>query len=237
MQPLPNSDEAVRKTEGLLRINDRLQVTIIGTDEEIPTTYLSRVEDHENGVSWIGWPTQSGIRAPLRDNDKLAITYIEDGGVFQVTGRVTRRVFEPLPLIGVVTEGSVQKVQRRDYVRVPAMLDIQLFARVVTAGAGPEEASTNLISTRTVNLSGGGFMINHSAPPRLGSIYETRLRLPIEKEPLKLTAKVVRCESNLDPVKGTYYSVGFAFVQLQENVRRRIVSYIFRLQQSSLAEL
>jgi c-di-GMP-binding flagellar brake protein YcgR len=219
-----------------LRINDRLQVIVLGTDEEVPTTYLSRVEDFTDGVALIGWPTHAGIRAPLRENDRLSLTYVEESGVYRLTGRVVQRVFEPLPLIRVLPDGELERVQRREYVRVPAMLEVRLFARVVTTATGDEEASVNMISTRTVNISGGGILIHHSVSPKLGSIYETKLRLPGEKEPLQITAKVVRSESVLDPVRGTYYAVGFAFIQIPEGIRRRLVNFVFRFQQSSLQQ-
>jgi c-di-GMP-binding flagellar brake protein YcgR len=236
MQPSPNQKEPAVRPETPLRINDRLQVIVLGTDEEVPTTYLSRVEDFADGAALIGWPTHAGIRAPLRENDRLSLTYVEEGGVYHLTGRVVQRVFEPLPLIRVLPDGQLERVQRREYVRVPAMLEVRLFSRVVTAATGDEEASVNLISTRTVNISGGGILIHHSAPPRPGSIYETKLWLPGDTEPLNITAKVVRSESVLDPVRGTYYAVGFAFLQIPEGVRRRIVNFVFRYQQSSLQQ-
>jgi c-di-GMP-binding flagellar brake protein YcgR len=234
MQTGSNPGETGRKMDVPIQINDRLQVILIGTDEEVPTTYLTRVEDLESDGFWIAWPTHAGIRATLRNQDRLSITFAEQGCVYRLTGRVIQRVFEPLPLIRVLPDEKAERVQRREFVRVPAMVEIRLFSLVTAEAKEEDAASVNLIATRTINISGGGFLIHHTAAPRLGSIYEVKFQLPTEKEPMKLRAKVVRCESVLDPLRGKYYAVGFAFIQIQEYMRRRIISFVFRFQQTSV---
>lgn len=235
MQVLRQEESPAPSKEFPLRINDLLQATILGTDEEVPTTYISRIEDVADGKILIGWPTSAGIRAPLHENDQLAVTFVECGGAFSFSGQVIERIFDPIPLIRLLPDSQIQKIQRRNYVRVPAMVETRLFSRVVTVDKNDPSKDANMIATRTINLSGGGFLIHAPALPRLGGIYDVRMMIPGSDYPLEMTAKVVRCDKVADPVKGDYYAAGFAFVQVQEHARRRIVSYVFRFQQSSLA--
>ena len=234
---LQQQSTAGLKPELLLNINDRLQLIIKGTDEEVPTTYLSRVENICDGEITISWPTSRGIRAPVHDGDILSLFYTDTHAVYLLDACVLRRLPEPIPLVVARAAGSVQRIQRREYVRVPAMVDVRLSARVITAKPSRDaEAGTDFITTRTLDISGGGFAINHAASPRTGTLYDVVLSVPTLDEPLKMTAKVVRSESAVDPVRGVYFRIGFAFIQVKESVRRQIVSYVFRFQQSRLVE-
>jgi len=219
-----------------LQIKDRLQITVKETDEEVPTTYHSRVENISDGDFVIRWPTSRSIRAPVHDNDVLCISFTKGTEVYSTDSRIVKRTLFPVPVIVIHCEGPVNKTQRRDYVRVPAMINIYLSARLITANANDDERiSISVITTRTIDLSGGGFSIHNGAPLAIGSLYNVKLTIPTLEKPLSLIAKVVRMESAVNRMKETYYDVGFAFVQMDEAIRRQIVKYVFRFQQTSLA--
>jgi c-di-GMP-binding flagellar brake protein YcgR len=218
--------------EPLLAINDRLQITVGGTDEEVPTTYLSRVENIAGEEYTIGWPTSRGIRAPVREDDVLTLSYACANAVYSFDARIVQRILEPIALVVVCPQGPPRKIQRREDVRVPALVEVRLSARVVSVNPDRPK-DLNFIACRTVNLSGGGFAIHHAAAPLVGSIYQVRLAIPGQSEPVEMTAKVVRCESVMDPARGMHYEVGFAFIQVRESSRRHIVSFVFRFQQST----
>jgi len=218
-----------------LQLKDRLQITIQGTPEEISTTYVSRVENISGGNIAIRWPNSHGIRAPIQENSLLCILFIKGSEVFEVDARVVNLMLYPHALIVIRCEGQLRKTQRRDFVRVPAMLDVRLSARLVRATATGHERESYSIATTTVNLSGGGFSIHHDMPLQMGSLYNVNMAIPMLEQPLSVTAKVVRIEPALNRMNNTYYHVGFDFVQLEEPARRRIIKYVFRFQQNMLA--
>lgn len=217
-----------------LQINDRIQVTIKGSDEEVPTTYYSRVEDLKGQDYVIGWPTSRGIRAPVREDTVLLVSYITGRSVYCIESAILERVRQPVPLLRVRPLAPPRSIQRREYVRVPALVDIELTPQVVTMGADGQPVGPVDIRARTHNLSGGGFAVHHPQPIRIDTLFDVKLKLPGTSDPIALAAKVVRCELGEDPTKERYYDVGFAFVHVVESLRRKIVSYVFRVQQSSL---
>ena len=216
----------------LLQVNDRIQVALKGTDEEVPTTYLSRVEDVAPSDYLIEWPTSGGVRAPVRDRQVLLMTFTAQGSVYCLEACVMSRAQQPIPLLTVRRLGPARRIQRRAYVRVPAMISVELAARVVgTAVDGREAANQALIATQTVNLSGGGFAIHLMTALPLGAVFDVKLNIPEREKPLNVTAKVVRIESL---AASHTYEIGFAFLGLTESTRSQIMGFVIRLQQASL---
>jgi hypothetical protein len=219
-----------------LRLKDHLQITIKGTGDVIPTTYMSRVEKMSDGEIAIRWPAFRGVRAPIQDNNLLCMFFIKGSEAFTIDARVVKLILYPSPAIVVRCEGPLRKTQRRDFVRVPAMIDVRLSARLIVATASGDERASYIITTTTVDISGGGFNIHHCAPMPMGSIYDVKMKIPTLEQPLSLTAKVVRMEAALNSKNETYYDIGFLFIQIEEPIRRQIIKYVFRFQQNSLAK-
>ena len=224
-----------RTVEIPLRLKDRLQVILQGTREEISTIYASRVENISGGDMVIQWPGSRGVRAPLQEVDLLCISFIKGSDVFAMDLRVVKLLPDPDFLVLVRCEGQIRKIQRRDYVRVPAMIDVHLTARPVMKNAAGEEPLAYVIKATTLDISGGGFSIHYGAPLQMGGLYDVEMAIPTLEQPLLLTAKVVRMEPALNRMGKTYYDVGFDFIRLSEAVRREIIKYVFRFQQNTLA--
>jgi c-di-GMP-binding flagellar brake protein YcgR len=219
-----------------LRLKDRLQITIKETREEISTTYVSRVENISGSDIAIQWPNSHGVRAPLQDNNLLCIYFIKGSEAFEIDARVVKLMPYLHHLVLIRCEGQLRKIQRRDYVRVPAMIDVHLTARVVMVSATARERAASAVTTTTADISGGGFSIHHDLPLQMGTLYDVKMTIPTLEKPLSLTAKVVRMERVLNRMNRTYYDIGFDFVMLDEPVRRQVVKYVFRFQQNMLAK-
>jgi c-di-GMP-binding flagellar brake protein YcgR len=218
-----------------IRINDRLQVIIKDSDEEIPTTYLSRVDDISGNDIFIAWPTSQGIRVPIRENDILTLYLTAGTAVYSANSKIMKMVRSPLPQLVVRVFGKPTKIQRREFVRVQAMIKICLLPHAEKPKSDKEEKADSAgITVIPVNISGGGFGLRHPTPFTIGDLYDIKMTIPGEDNTLALTAKVVRCELINDPPIMHAYDVGFAFVQIKESYRRDIVRFIFKRQQSSI---
>jgi c-di-GMP-binding flagellar brake protein YcgR len=232
MQPESVPQQTV---ETPLRLKDRLQITIKGTAAEISTIYASRVENISGSDIVIRWPNLRGVRALLQDNNFLCILFTRGSEVFEIDARVLKLMAYPNSLVLVRCDGQPRKIQRRDYVRVPAMIDVHLTARLVKANATAEERAVYVITTTTVDISGGGFNIRHGMPLQMGSLYDLKMTIPTLEQSLSLTAKVVRMEPGFNRMNRTYYDIGFDFIRLDEKFRRQIIKYVFQFQQNALA--
>ena len=218
------------------QVNDPIEVTIQGADDEALTSCTSLVEGAAGSDYRIAWPARAGAPVSVRDGDVLRITFSNRGWAYEMEAAVVARTQHPIPLVTVRPSGSPCRVQRRDYVRIPAEVDIELTAR---AEPGPESSRAPVsraeIATRTVDLSGGGFAIRHSGAVPRGTLFDVKLKIPARDEPLMLTAQVVQCDPLETPGADYSNKIGFAIVTRAEAVRRQIMSFVIRLQQESSA--
>ena len=89
-------------------------------------------------------------------------------------------------LLTVVLEGEAERVQRRSFVRVPAILPINVISLEQGISAG---------ETTTINVSGSGVLIKDKWRLPLGIDVRIELRLEPEGEPLRALGRVVRFSS------------------------------------------
>ncbi len=106
--------------------------------------------------------------------------------------------------------GTVELIQRRDYVRVEA------FVPVTYQPAGPDGWTATAI---TLDVSGGGFRITGAEALRLGDMMRFTLELGEGDDPVQAVAQVVR-EAGDD-------EFGMRFVEILERDRQRLVRWVF----------
>ncbi|HYK87326.1 MAG TPA: PilZ domain-containing protein [Acidobacteriota bacterium] len=132
---------------------------------------------------------------------------------------------------------QIAGLQRRSDVRVPARLPVRLSARVVSLSDFKDTGhSETIISSCTTTISGGGFsMVYHQAIP-LGTSFNVQLQMPGTQRPLTMKAKVVRCSRVKGDTDSPEFELGLAFSRIAEAACARIVSYVFKIQQTTTAE-
>jgi c-di-GMP-binding flagellar brake protein YcgR len=114
-------------------------------------------------------------------------------------------------------------------------MEVELATRVIhTSTDESEPISPIFISTRTINLSGGGFAIYHPNALPTGTLLDVKLKIAEHGEPLNVTAKVARSKPLDAPIGEFTHEIGFAFVELTEVVRCQVMSHMIRLQQASV---
>ena len=108
--------------------------------------------------------------------------------------------------------GESQLVQRRDFVRVDAFLE------VVVTPDGAEDP----IPAAVVNISGSGAVVSRLAGTEIGDIAHLELRLAPYEPPLAIEARVVRAFDE------QFRAVHFELIE--EADRERIVRFVFERQ-------
>ena len=213
-----------------VEVNELLQVSVV--DDPDKRAYPSRVEDIAGQRVSIAWPTDSGMRIPFHTGEKLSLTYVRQDAVYGVEVMVDDTIHSPIPILLVHSISAVQRLQRREFVRVATMLAIELAGKVDL----PETAATRdevlIIKTHTIDISGGGVAIQHKWPLPVGTVFEIRLSLP-GASPLKLLAKVVRHEPRLDAYQTRLFRIGLMFLSIPEKARSRIIRYVLEVQSSA----
>ncbi len=214
-------------------VNELVQIQLV--DDPNSRTYYSRVEDASGDRLNISWPTEAGMRIPFHKSEQLFISFTRQDAVYGFQASVTATIPGPIPMLIVQSSGEIERIQRREYVRVPSLLPVELTAVVSTpSGSGESLPDVISIKTNTVNVSGGGFAINHKFVLPVGTMLQVKLTLPSHPELLQLSARVVRNESREDVHKNRFFLIGVQFVTIPERVRMRIVRHVFDAQKAAL---
>jgi len=218
-----------------VKINDLVQIRILGA--ESASTYPSRIDDIIKDKLILSWPTSSGVTVPIRKGQPVTLYIIREDAVYNFEAAVSETQLDPIPRIAIQPVGQIQRIQRRAYFRARAMLPVQLTGIVPSARTGREDKEDVIhIVTSTVDISGAGMAIHHSAPLPLDTMFDAKLAIENDQPPLHLLARIVHSE----PVVGLLnerhmYHIAFFFVAITEAQRRKIVRRCFRIQQESLA--
>ncbi len=189
--------------------------------------YRTRVEDAYEDLLVVGAPFQRGSLVPLRVGTKLKVEFkLQDGleqGRFKREAVLEKRFHSNIPLLQLRLLGSWEKIQERNFLRVPVFIDAFF---VFERNDGAESPSG---SGLILDLSAGGFLFRSSHPFELDD--QIRITFRLETEQVVAEAFMVRfvqTESGVD--------YGFAFVDLSEQLRKIIIKFVFK-RQISLAEL
>lgn len=180
-------------------------------------TYSSRVEDiNEKGIV-IGTPIEKSVLVDLRPDSMVIIWYNLATASYALFCTVKARIYEPLPLTFLDWPHDIQKIQRRNYVRVPASLKIQF-----STGEKDDKEREIYHWALTGDISGGG--LNFTTPIKLN-----------KKEPLKIflhlpDEEVIDLEGKItwvDNLNSNKYFIGLKFTKISEGIRDKIISYVF----------
>jgi c-di-GMP-binding flagellar brake protein YcgR len=140
----------------------------------------------------------------------VAIHYTNRRGVCRIDGAAHRTKVPEVLRIDFTS--NVQLIQRREFVRVDAILPVSYH---------PIGVDGWLAETTTINVSGGGFMI--SGREALQIYREMQFTLELDGDtreagPLEVVGKVVR---------ETPSGLGIEIVRLDEDERERLVRWVF----------
>jgi hypothetical protein len=142
-------------------------------------------------------------------NGSVAIQYVTRRGVCRIDG-VAHRTKEA-GAIRVDHTGQVELIQRREFVRIDAMVPVTYLPM----GVGGWTAETT-----TINVSGGGFMISGREGLRMDETCSFTLHLDGEREagPLECDGQVVR---------ETAGGLGISVTVIEEEERERLIRWVF----------
>jgi hypothetical protein len=142
-------------------------------------------------------------------NGSVAIQYVTRRGVCRIDG-VAHRTKEA-GAIRVDHTGQVELIQRREFVRIDAMVPVTYLPM----GVGGWTAETT-----TINVSGGGFMISGREGLRMDETCSFTLHLDGEREagPLECDGQVVR---------ETAGGLGISITVIEEEERERLIRWVF----------
>ncbi|NPV72523.1 MAG: hypothetical protein HPY89_01745 [Pelotomaculum sp.] len=183
--------------------------------------YLTDVQDIGEDEFCVSIPFRGTMPMILRSGDPVKVSMVNEGARIEFNSRVTGWRADNIPMYVLSIPDEYRRVQEREFVRIPAMLDV-FYAEVPEPGAGPV-----FIDSYSLDLSAGGIRIVAKKNYPKGAHLLVRFSLPLENGPveLNLLGTVVRTQ----PVEGskTRFQVALKFIDIKRKQQDLIFRYIF----------
>ena len=195
---------------------------LVVSEGEYVGRYKTRIEDMGDKILSLGAPFERGEVVSLREGTKVKLTYWDETAAYSFEGKVLRRIAVPVPMFVVELPNCVTKVQRRSFIRVPALYP-------VTFQSVTKEGLSDFYQATMLDLSGGGMRFLTEERVESKALLYTHLTLP--NGDLRTPVRVCRVNKVEDSKR---YMVAVEFWDLQERERDRIIICIFEIQRAML---
>ncbi len=182
--------------------------------------YRTRIEEVGERLLSIGAPFDQGELVPLREGTKVKITFCDEVAVYSFEGIIMQRIAVPVPMFVLELPDTVAKVQRRNFVRVPALFPIMF--RMVT-----REGLSDLYKATMLDVSGGGMRFTTKVRVDNKSLLFAQISLPNEE--LQTPVRVVR---SVRVEESKLYSISSEFHEISERDRDKIIRCVFDIQRA-----
>lgn len=184
--------------------------------------YRTRIEDVNKDSITVLSAYDKNTVVSLRIDTEVEVIYYDKLSAYAFNARIVDRVSSPIYAYILSLLSKMKKVQRRRYFRVPVIYPVTV-SRILPNGLSKP------ISGTTIDLSGGGMLIQLNQPLEVGAKISAEFDLPDLK--IKTAARVVRtCK---DQEKNTYL-LGIEFRDLSEPQRDKIIRCVFDIQRTLL---
>ncbi|MDD3149425.1 MAG: PilZ domain-containing protein [Candidatus Gastranaerophilales bacterium] len=212
------ADYIEKNVESFFPVGQKL--SIIRTYLEDKEEYPSYVKDFDNDYMFIDILTKGGVNISVQPDREIGIDIITKDGIWQGSSVICDVVFSPISGIWVTYPTSLQRIQRRHFIRweefsFPAKLFIQ----------DPEAGDFEEINTTAANISASGIAIY----TKLKVPREVPLEVEFNFESIKVNIPVKYVHSQYDSTKKRYLS-GFKFIGLSRMLKEQIHKKIIAMQ-------
>lgn len=209
----------------LPKVSDMLFVRILSPDHELASVeYKSRIADMGNGLIHMEVPLSTKDGKPLRlfSGDRLSVSFRNDGVKHQFYTEVTGFREDAVRLVTIKAPDpeAISKTQRRNYLRMPAELEVAIRLH----------DKLQLIAM-TEDVGGGGvsFVCDGSAPVAEEETLTGWLLLEYRNgtiDHVSFPARVVR----LKQLETGQKLVMCSFTDISEHERQKVIRYCFERQ-------
>ena len=192
-----------------------LAVDLIVLEGEYEGKYRTRIEEVGEKTLSVGAPL-----VPLREGTRVRLILWDKVAAYALETTIVQRMASPVSLFILELTDSVFKVQRRSFVRVPAMFPLTF--ETVT-----EEGLSELHKAMMLDLSGGGMQFLTEKKVGNDAVLYAHVVLP--NGDLRIPARVSRSEKTDD---GKRYLISVEFDDIAERERDRIIRCVFDIQRA-----
>ena len=219
----PEFEEARKQLEGL--IGSKVELTI--TSGLHKGTYVSSLEELDNGSIGVSHPTFKGAFLPIARGTELVMKIETPNCIYQAVVAGLRGVFNvTIPLLWLKLVSALEKVQRRMFVRVPTSIKAEAFflggiGELSEDGSWPPKEWFS-VRISDISLGGIGITIKQDLVPYCVENGRYLLSIKIDNVTLFIVGKIVKILIKREGV----IEIGFAYESLPVSVEKTMVGYI-----------
>ncbi|ENH97356.1 hypothetical protein J416_05058 [Gracilibacillus halophilus YIM-C55.5] len=189
-------------------------------------TYRCKVVETKDGNIYVDYPVneKTNKTEDFQVGQVFRVHFIgQDTSVYSFNTRVTEKTKMTIPTLALdFSFQELKKIQRREFVRVPAMLDVSIRS---------VDQSFSAFTSVTHDISGGGLsvLIDHGINLQHDTQLDIMLVLPLKAqiEYIQMTGKVVR-QQNRDREQSDLLSVKFH--QINQAEQQLLIKYCYQYQ-------
>jgi len=197
-----------------LHIGLRLEVT----RKDDLRVYVTRVEDMSNLEFAVGVPFGSTTTGVFHPGEEIFCWFgdKEDQALWGFAACVLRREVRRIPLYYISLPNSFERVQRRNFFRLPILIQAQY--RLI--------GDTHWHKAFVIDISGGGVRLSHRDPLAHLDIVQVTFALHKSDPHFLLQGQAMRVE-RVDSAGVLMYQTGIKFINLPMGTQDRLVGYVF----------
>lgn len=190
--------------------------------------YKSNIQDVTDEYIGISIPVNEGKYVPLRKGEKVICHYYYNKDIYRFETVVSGRKIDKLLIIMLKKPEKVVMYQRRNFARVPLMVNI--YCGILENSKKIENIGNNQIEffdAYSLDISGGGLRlaIDRKFEKRLNLGSMLMMTIPLSDENLTVKGKIVRVENDR---KNPKIICGVSFVDLDRLTRESIIRLVFK---------
>ncbi|MEX2355841.1 MAG: flagellar brake protein [Thermaerobacterales bacterium] len=199
-----------------------------GEDEEKPSSSFTTVAQNvEGGTIEISWPMMGQAFIEIEKGQEVVLRYTDGSAAYRLEAQVVGKKERPVALIAVGAGERIQRIQRRDFVR----LDMRVPVRVQQPVKGEEdekEISQPWHPGRTLDVSGGGVRLMMSDILEMGD--DIALQIQLGERWIEARGKIVRRGEALQRRGMLLAEYGVSFIFIEEEEQDYIIRFLFEAQ-------
>lgn len=195
-------------------------VELILHDGDYKGKYHTRVDEVGEHIISVTAPYHQGEVIALRVGTVLEVAYYDEVSAYSFDTKIKQRIAVPIPIFVLDFPEQIRKVQRRNFVRIPAIYPVTF--RMVT-----KEGLSDLKDGNMLDISGGGMRFKTVEKLENNSLLYAQLKLPSGE--LNTPVRVRRVQKIEDK---NAYSISAEFYEISERDRDRVIRCVFELQRT-----
>ena len=199
----------------LISINQNISISLDGFNDE---WYDSKIQGVSAKEFQISMPYKKTSPLPLKKGDRVRLHITVSSAKYQGRSVVTGRQLDNIPLFTLTKPESFERIQLRQFVRLPIMMDILYSEK-------PEnDKKLEFVKTYTLDISGGGvrFLAKQNIKPDSFLLLKMSVPHGCNVQELEAEAKVARSIS----AHGSGYQVSVEFVNITRKQQDMIVGFV-----------